>query len=164
MPTRKILGRALALTALAALPAAVLTAPSPAAATVTAAPQAGAAAAAPASFVDLPATPLPSDHAAHRIIVTYRNPTAADQTIAPQVLLVSPDRGPFLAPADVKLEILTGGHWKTVPLGSQTGTLYTDLGQAKLVLHSHHTLTQYYRLTVVKAAAGTVQPRVALYG
>ncbi|WP_030231035.1 hypothetical protein [Streptomyces sp. NRRL S-350] len=163
MPTTKFLGRALALTALAALPAAAFTLPSPASATVASAPQT-AAVAAPVSFVDLPSSPLPSDHQAHRITVTYRNGTGADETVAPQILVESPDNGPFLAPGDVKLEALTGGHWKTVPLASQTGTLYTGLASAKLVLHSHHTLTQQYRLTVVKAAPGTVQPRVALYG
>ncbi|MEU9040628.1 MULTISPECIES: signal peptide protein [unclassified Kitasatospora] len=163
MPTRKIFGRALALTALAALPAAAFTLPSPAAAAVASAPQA-VAGAVPTSFVDLPGSPLPSDHAAHRITVTYRNPTGADQTIAPQILVESPDNGPFLTPGNIKLEILAGGVWKTVPLASQTGTLYTGLTSAKLVLHSHHTLTQYYRLTVLKASPGTVQPRVALYG
>jgi hypothetical protein len=51
-----------------------------------------------------------------------------------------------------------------VPLASQTGTLYSSLTSAKLVLHSHHTLTQYYRLTVLKASPGTVVPRVAVFG
>ncbi|MDH6705640.1 hypothetical protein P3T27_002362 [Kitasatospora sp. MAA19] len=162
MPTWKILRRALAPAALVALLATVFALPSQALATGDFAPQV-AAAAAPASFVDLPDRPLPSDHAAHRITVTYRNDSSADRSVAPQILVESPDNGPFLAPADIKLEVLTGGHWKTVPLASQTGTLYTDLTQAKLVLHSHHTLTQRYRLTVVKAGPGTVQPRVALY-
>ncbi|MFJ3221665.1 signal peptide protein [Kitasatospora sp. NPDC086801] len=162
MPTRKILHRALALTALAALPAAAFTQPSQAVATAASAPQV-AAVAAPTSFVDLPGRALPSDHAAHRITVTYRNDSSADRTVAPQILVESPDDGPFLAPADIKLEVLTGGHWTTVRLASQTGTLYTDLTRAKLVLHSHHTLTQQYRLTVVKAGPGTAQPRVALY-
>ncbi|MFJ2864170.1 signal peptide protein [Kitasatospora sp. NPDC087314] len=162
MPTWKILRRALAPTALAALLAAAFTLPSQAVATGDSAPQV-AAVAAPTSFVDLPDQPLPSDHAAHRITVTYRNDSSADRTVAPQILVESPDNGPFLAPADIKLEILTGGHWKTVRLASQTGTLYTDLTGAKLVLHSRHTLTQRYRLTVVKAGPGTVQPRVALY-
>ncbi|MER7578779.1 signal peptide protein [Kitasatospora sp. NPDC097691] len=166
MPTRKLLGRALALTALAALPAAAFTLPTPAVAAVAPAvsgPQA-VAVAVPTSFVDLPSRPLPTDHAPHRITVTYRNPTAADQTVAPQILVESPDDGPFLSPANVKLEVLSGGHWRTVPLGSQTGTLFTSLTSAKLVLHGHHTLTQHYRLTVLKASPGTIQPRVALYG
>ncbi|MFI8455487.1 signal peptide protein [Kitasatospora sp. NPDC085464] len=174
MPTRKLLGRALALTALAALPAAGFALPSPAvaaAAPAAAAPAVSAASApqavavaVPTSFVDLPSRPLPSDHAPHRITVTYRNPTAADQTVAPQILVESPDDGPFLTPANVKLEVLSGGHWRAVPLGSQTGTLFTTLTSAKLVLHSHHTLTQHYRITVLKASPGTIQPRVALYG
>ncbi|MFJ8627091.1 signal peptide protein [Kitasatospora sp. NPDC093550] len=163
MPTRKLFGRALALAALAALPATAFTVPSPAVAAVASAPEA-AAVTAPISFVELPSSPLPSDHAAHRIVVTYRNGTGADQTIAPQILVESPDAGPFLAPGNVKLEALTGGHWRTVPLASQTGTLYSSLTSAKLVLHSHHTLTQYYRLTVLKVSPGTVVPRVAVFG
>ncbi|MFE6051923.1 signal peptide protein [Kitasatospora sp. NPDC056446] len=162
MRTRKTLQRALALTVLAVLPAAAFTLPAQAAATVASAPQA-VGAAAPVSFVDLTASPLPSDHKTHRITVTYRNDTSADRTVAPQILVESPDRGPFLSPSDVRLEVLTGGHWKTVPLASQTGTLYTGLGPAKVVLHGHHTLAQQYRITVLKASPGTVHPRVALY-
>ncbi|MEV7930197.1 signal peptide protein [Kitasatospora sp. NPDC088264] len=162
MPTWKVLRRALAPTALAAVLAAPFTMPSPALATGVLAPQV-VAAVAPVSFVGLPDRPLPSDHAAHPMTVTYRNDSSADRTVAPQILVESPDDGPFLAPTDIKLEVLTGGHWRTVRLASQTGTLYTDLTRAKLVLHSHHTLTQRYRLTVVKAGPGTVQPRIALY-
>ncbi|MFD7580316.1 signal peptide protein [Kitasatospora sp. NPDC059811] len=162
MSTWKILRRALAPTALATVLAAAFTLPSPALATEALAPQV-AAAAAPVSFVGLPDRPLPTDHAAHPITVTYRNDSSADRTVAPQILVESPDNGPFLAPRDIKLEVLTGGHWKTVRLASETGTLYTDLTRAKLVLHSHHTLTQRYRLTVVNAGPGTVQPRIALY-
>ncbi|MFD7595478.1 signal peptide protein [Kitasatospora sp. NPDC059812] len=162
MSTRKILRRALAPTALATVLAAAFTLPSPALATEALAPQV-AAAAAPVSFVGLPDRPLPTDHAAHPITVTYRNDSSADRTVAPQILVESPDNGPFLAPRDIKLEVLTGGRWKTVRLASETGTLYTDLTRAKLVLHSHHTLTQRYRLTVVNAGPGTVQPRIALY-
>ncbi|WP_331743017.1 signal peptide protein [Kitasatospora sp. NBC_01300] len=162
MPTWKVLRRALAPTALAAVLAMPFTMPSPALATGAFAPQV-VTAVAPVSFVGLPDRPLPSDHSAHPITVTYRNDSSADRTVAPQILVESPDDGPFLAPTDIKLEVLSGGHWKTVRLASETGTLYTDLTRAKLVLHSHHTLTQRYRLTVVNAGPGTVQPRIALY-
>ncbi|MER7843947.1 signal peptide protein [Kitasatospora sp. NPDC096077] len=169
MPTRTIPRRVLVLTAaaLAVLPAAALTAPAraasaPPAATAT---TAGRAPAAPVRFVDLPESALPTDRAPHKITFRYRNDTPTDQTIAPQILLESPDRGPYLSPSDFRLELLgTDGHWHTLPLGNQTGTLYTSLTPAKLVLHSGHTLTESYRLTVLHGPArGTVEPRIAIY-
>ncbi|MEU6969715.1 signal peptide protein [Kitasatospora aureofaciens] len=164
MPLRTIPRRALVLTVaiLTALPIAVLTAPAQAA---SAPPAASAAAAAPVRFVDLPDTALPTDRAPHRITFMYRNDTPADQTIAPQILVESPQKGPFLSPSDVRLEQLgRDGRWHTLPLGSQTGTLYTQLIPAKIVLHSRHTLTENYRLTVLHAPAlGTIEPRIAIY-
>ncbi|MGW2250897.1 signal peptide protein [Kitasatospora sp. NPDC001660] len=164
MPSRRIPRRGLALTAvaLAALPAAAFTSPGPAAA--SASPPAAAADAAPSGFVDLSSSPLPTDRAAHLITITYRNPSSADQTVAPQVLVESPDAGPFLDPSDVRLEQLgSDGQWHAVPLASQTGTLYTQLPSAKTVLHGDHTLTKHYRLTVTDPVQGTIEPRVALY-
>ncbi|MFD4658584.1 signal peptide protein [Kitasatospora sp. NPDC058444] len=163
MRTPKFPRRSLALAAaLAAVPTALLTAPAQAA---TGTPTA--AGAPPTGFVELPASPLPPDHAQRVITVSYRNDSSADRTVAPQVLIESPANGPFLDPASIRLEVLsTDGHWRTLPLASQTGTLYTRLASAKLVLHGHHTLTERYRITVVGTAPaqGTVEPRVALYG
>ncbi|MFF2119490.1 signal peptide protein [Kitasatospora xanthocidica] len=162
MRTLKIPRRSLALAAaLAALPTAALVAPAQAATgarTATAAP--------PVSFVELPETALPRDHATRPITVTYRNDSSADRTVAPQILVESPDNGPFLNPAGIRIEVLSpDGHWRAIPLGSQTGTLYTRLVPAKTVLHGHQTLTAHYRVTVVGKAPlqGTVEPRVALY-
>ncbi|MEV7184660.1 signal peptide protein [Kitasatospora sp. NPDC093102] len=156
MRIRKTPRRSLALAAaLAALPATVLTAPAQAAAGTP-----------PVDFVELPASPLPPGHATQAITVTYRNSSPADRTVAPQILIESPEDGPFLDPASIRLDLLSpDGQWCTVPLASQTGTLYTQLIPAKLVLHGHHTLTEHYRVTVVAAAPvqGTVEPRVALY-
>ncbi|MFD7450124.1 signal peptide protein [Kitasatospora sp. NPDC059827] len=175
MPSRTIPRRALVLTAaaLAVLPATALTAPARAAAappaamatSATTAAASGPAAAAPVRFVDLPDSALPTDRAPHRITFRYRNDTPKDQTVAPQILVESPPRGPFLSPSDVRLEMRgADGSWHTVPLASQTGTLYTALVPAKIVLHSGHTLTESYRLTVLHAPArGTVEPRIAVY-
>ncbi|MFI9363189.1 signal peptide protein [Kitasatospora sp. NPDC053057] len=168
MPTRTIPRRALVLTvALAVLPTVALAAPAQAASASPAAasPTASAANAAPVRFFDLPDTPLPSDRAPHRITFSYRNDAPTDRTIAPQILVESPQRGPFLDPSDIRLEQLgSDGRWHTVPLASQTGTLYTGLIPAKIVLHSHHTLTERYRITVLHAPAqGTVEPRIAIY-
>ncbi|MGW2374584.1 MULTISPECIES: hypothetical protein [Kitasatospora] len=165
MPTRTIPRRALVLTvaALAALlPTAALTPPAQAASEP---PTASAAAAAPVRFVDLPDTALPTDRAPHRITFSYRNDNPTDQTVAPQILVESPQNGPFLSPSDIRLEQLgRDGRWHALPLGSQTGTLYTSLIPAKIVLHSHHTLTERYRLTVLHSPAqGTVESRIAIY-
>jgi len=126
----------------------------------------------PTDFVDLPTSPLPADSEQHEFTVSYRNESSADRIVAPQLLVEAPDAdsdsdaGPFLTPADIKLERRTaGGRWETVDVGTQTGTLFTDLSTARRTLHAGETLTQVYRLTVVNPQAkGTVAPRVALFG
>ncbi|WP_449348807.1 signal peptide protein [Streptomyces shaanxiensis] len=119
----------------------------------------------PVDFVDLAATPLVADGAPHDVTVTYRNDTSSDRTVAPQLLVESPDAGPFLTPEDLVVEQRTAhGCWRPVPTASQTGTLFTDLTTAQRTLHPGEKLTQVYRITVVDAdAQGTVQPRIALY-
>ena len=151
----------------AAVTLAGLTAAGPAAA--TAVPRAAALQAqqpdVPVDFVDLPASALVADGKGHQVTVTYRNDTSADRTVAPQLLVESPDAGPFLDPSDVVVEQRTAhGCWRPVQTASQTGTLFTDLTTAQHTLHAGETLTQVYRLTVVDPdAQGTVQPRIALY-
>lgn len=119
----------------------------------------------PVDFVDLATGPLVADGKSHRVTVTYRNDSGADRTVAPQLLVESPDAGPFLDPADVEVERRTaGGCWQPVDLGSQTGTLFTDLTTAQRTLPAGETLTEVYRLTVTDpTATGTVHPRIALY-
>lgn len=119
----------------------------------------------PVDFVDLPSSALVADGEQHQVTVTYRNDTSADRTVAPQLLVESPDAGPFLDPSDVVVEQRTAhGCWRPVETASQTGTLFTDLTGAQRTLHAGQTLTQVYRITVVDPAAqGTVQPRIALY-
>jgi len=119
----------------------------------------------PVDFVDLPTTALVADGARHEVTVTYRNDTSADRTVAPQLLLESPDAGPFLAPSDVVVEQRTAhGCWRPVETASQTGTLFTDLTTAQRTLHPGQALTQVYRVTVTNPEVqGTVLPRIALY-
>jgi hypothetical protein len=119
----------------------------------------------PVDFVDLPTSPLPADTTQHEFTATYRNGSSTDRTVAPQLLVQSPDAGPFLKPSDVKVERRTAtGHWESIRLGTQTGTLYTGLSTAQRTLHPGATLTEHYRLTVTTPEAeGTVQPRVALF-
>lgn len=142
-------------------PAAAAT-PQPATTTVSSAPQTPSI---PVDFVDLATSPLAADGASHEVTVTYRNDSAADRTVAPQLLVESPDAGPFLDPADVRVERRTaGGCWQAVGLGSQTGTLFTDLTAARRTLPAGAGLTEVYRVTVTDPAAqGTVHPRIALY-
>jgi hypothetical protein len=120
----------------------------------------------PVDFVDLPTTALVADGKSHQITVTYRNDTSADLTVAPQLLVESPDAGPFLTPSDVVVEQRTAhGCWRPVETASQTGTLFTDLTTAQRTLHPGETLTRTYRITATTPdAQGTVLPRVALYG
>ncbi|WP_128433895.1 hypothetical protein [Streptomyces cyaneus] len=120
----------------------------------------------PTEFVDLPTSTLVADNAGHEVTVTYRNESSADRTVAPQLLVESPDAGPFLNPTDLRVERRTAtGCWEAVNLGSQTGTLFTDLTTAQRTLHAGDTLTEVYRVTALDPAAeGTVHPRVALFG
>ena len=152
---------AVALAGLAAAGPAAAAAPAKPAAATAQAQQA----AVPVDFVDLPTTALVADSEPHEVTVTYRNDSSAEQTVAPQLLVESPDAGPFLTPSDVVVEQRTAhGCWRPVETASQTGTLFTDLTTAQRTLHAGQTLTQVYRITVVNAdAVGTVQPRVALY-
>ncbi|MDN0200504.1 signal peptide protein [Streptomyces sp. S.PNR 29] len=124
----------------------------------------GQAPALPVGFVDLPTSPLPSDSRQHEFTATYRNTSSADRTVAPQLLVESPDAGPFLKQSDIQVERRTAtGHWTRTELGSQSGTLYTGLSTAQRTVHPGATLTEHYRLTVTDPdAEGTVQPRVAL--
>ncbi|MFF7641875.1 signal peptide protein [Streptomyces canus] len=120
----------------------------------------------PVDFVDLPTSALVADGEQHQVTVNYRNDTSADRTVAPQLLVESPAAGPFLDPSDVVVEQRTAhGCWRTAQTASQTGTLFTDLTNARRVLHPGQTLTQVYRVTVVNPEArGTISPRVAQYG
>ncbi|MDF3144019.1 MULTISPECIES: hypothetical protein [unclassified Streptomyces] len=120
----------------------------------------------PTEFVDLPTSTLVADNAGHEVTLTYRNESSADRTVAPQLLVESPDAGPFLNPTDIRVERRTAtGCWEAVNLGTQTGTLFTDLTTAQRTLHAGDTLTEVYRVTALDPAAeGTVHPRVALFG
>jgi hypothetical protein len=121
---------------------------------------------APVDFVDAPARALPAAGQSHTFTVSYRNDSSVDQVVAPQILVESPDTGPYLAPADIMVERRNAaGQREIVPVASQTGTLFTDLVAAQRTLRPGETLTERYRVTVITAGvAGTVQPRVALYG
>ncbi|MCX4882264.1 hypothetical protein [Streptomyces sp. NBC_00847] len=124
------------------------------------------ASAVPTGFVNLATSPLPAAGEQHEFTLTYRNDATADRTVAPQLLVESQDAGPSLAPSDITLERRTAdGCWEAVRVGTQTGTLFTDLSAARRTLHADETLTEVYRLTVIgPQATGTVQPRVALFG
>ncbi|KUL20649.1 hypothetical protein [Streptomyces regalis] len=147
----------------AAGPAAAATPPTT---TATSTAPTGQTPAIPTEFVDLPTSTLVADDAAHEVTLTYRNESSADRAIAPQLLVESPDAGPFLDSSDIRVERRTAtGCWEAVDLGSQTGTLFTDLTTAQRTLPAGDTLTEVYRVTALNPTAeGTVHPRVALFG
>ncbi|MES5823256.1 signal peptide protein [Streptomyces sp. RG80] len=120
----------------------------------------------PVDFVNLPTRALPAAGESHTFVVSYRNNSSADQVVAPQILVESPDAGPFLAAADIRVERRDAdGAREVVPVASQTGTLFTDLVAAQRTLRPGETLTERYRVSAITpGATGTVQPRVALYG
>ncbi|MFE9453907.1 signal peptide protein [Streptomyces sp. NPDC006739] len=120
----------------------------------------------PVDFVNLSTRALPAAGQSHTFVVSYRNTSSAEQVVAPQLLVESPDAGPFLTPADVRIERRSAdGSREAVPVGSQTGTLFTDLVAAQRTLRPGATLTERYRVTPVSpGAAATVRTRVALYG
>ncbi|MET8983402.1 signal peptide protein [Streptomyces sp. NPDC004539] len=119
----------------------------------------------PVDFVDRPTRPLQTA-SSHTFTISYRNDTSAGQVVAPQILVESPDAGPFLSPSDVKIERRApDGCWEVLPLESQTGTLFTDLSAAQRILHPAGTLVERFRVTVITSnAQGVVHPRLALYG
>ncbi|MEU9917619.1 signal peptide protein [Streptomyces sp. NPDC051001] len=136
------------------------------AAAATAAPGDETAALFPVDFVNLSTRALPASGKSHTFVVSYRNDSSVDQVVAPQILVESPDAGPFLAPADIQVERRNAdGSREAVPVASQTGTLFTDLVSVQRTLRPGETLTERYRVSVITpGAVGTVQPRVALYG
>ncbi|GAQ66120.1 hypothetical protein [Streptomyces scabiei] len=156
-----LLAVAVAATGLALTGPAAAAAPR-AASTVATSPQAPGI---PVGFADLAPVALTADGRSHEVTLAYRNDSGADRTVAPQLLLESPDSGPFLDPADVRVEHRTaGGRWEAVALGSRTGTLFTELSTAQRTLRASATLAELYRVTVTDPAAeGTVHPRIALY-
>ncbi|MGA5699251.1 signal peptide protein [Peterkaempfera bronchialis] len=127
-------------------------------------------AAAPSGFVDLPTRPVANDGRAHEFTVHYRNIGTA-RVVAPQVLVESPDAGPYLAPGDVRLEQfdVATQQWTPVPLETQTGTLYTAIPATGRLLPSGADLDVQYRLTVEPAGVAAarqavIQPRIVLFG
>ena len=124
----------------------------------------------PYEFVDLTAGPLIADGRAHEVDTHYRNNSAAPVTVAPQILVESGDRGPYLAPGDIRLERLdvSTHHWDAVPLDEQTGTLFTAIPRTGQALPAGAELDTQWRLTV--APGGTeaarhalVQPRIVVF-
>lgn len=123
-------------------------------------------------IVDLPTLPVVENYQGHEFTVSYRNDSNQPKTVSSQILVESPDYGPFLQPADVRLQLLNPatGHWHTVPLGAQTGTLYSTIPAAGRRLLPGRTVSRRYRLTVVAPAPGgtawnaVILPRIVIYG
>jgi hypothetical protein len=124
----------------------------------------------PYDFIDLPRRAISADGKAHEFTLRHRNTAGSTRTVAFQVLVVSPEHGPFLRTSDVRLEALNPRthHWAAAPLGSQTGTLYTTIPASGHRLAPASELSARYRLTFTHAEANAprhaqLQPRVVVY-
>ncbi|MFD9789391.1 signal peptide protein [Streptomyces sp. NPDC059070] len=117
----------------------------------------------PDHFVDVPGhTPALSPRAVE-FDLDYRNRGDHARRAAPQVLIESPDHGPYLRPGDVLLEHRTAdGSWQPVRLASQTGTLYTSLTGAHRCVPAAGTLHERYRISATPGAQGSLHLRVAV--
>ncbi|MFI9273389.1 hypothetical protein ACIGXM_22110 [Kitasatospora sp. NPDC052896] len=96
----------------------------------------------------LPLHRIPADHRAHEFSVFYDRGTQAPQAL--QILVLSPEHGPYLQADDVRLDWFNPAtrHWEPQALESQTGTLYTPIPPIGNVLTDGGTTTARYRLTV----------------
>jgi hypothetical protein len=112
----------------------------------------------------LPAHRIPADQRAHEFSVHYGRSAQALQ-----ILVLSPQHGPYLQTDDVRLDWFNPAtrHWEPQALQSQTGTLYTPIPLTGHVL-TDGGATARYRLTVQRALPAeqqhlTVLPRSIHY-
>ncbi|MFH8387394.1 hypothetical protein ACH4E7_41935 [Kitasatospora sp. NPDC018058] len=145
------------------------TAPAPAAAAASH-PSSSSAATADTGLriVSLPAHQIGADHRPHEFTVRYADDTHLAQ--AQQILVLSPEHGPYLQSDDIRLERFDTAtrHWEPVNLDSQTGTLYTRIPlTGRTLTHGGDTAIRY-RITLQHDLPTaprhlTVQPRTVLY-
>ncbi|MFF2149317.1 hypothetical protein [Kitasatospora sp. NPDC058190] len=149
-----------------------MAAPAPAPATASASASHPSSAAATADtglrIVSLPTHRIGTDHRPHEFTVHYAGDTRLAQ--AQQILVLSPDHGPYLQSGDIRLERFDDAtrHWEPVTLDSQTGTLYTRIPLTGHVLTDGDNTAVRYRITLQHDLPTaprhlTVQPRTILY-
>jgi hypothetical protein len=141
-------------------------APAPAAATASHPSSAAATAGTGLRIVSLPVHRIGTDHRPHEFTVHYAGDTRLAQ--AQQVLVLSPEHGPYLQSDDIRLERFDDAtrHWEPVTLDSQTGTLYTRIPLTGRVLTDGSDTAVRYRITLrhdLPTGHLTVQPRTVLY-
>lgn len=119
------------------------------------------------SIVSLPAHRIDADQRPQEFTVRYTDSTRLPQAL--QILVVSPEHGPYLQTGDVRLERFDTAtrQWEPVDLGSQTGTLYTRIPLTGRVLADGDTSVRFRIAAAHDLGATlqhlTVQPRGILY-
>ncbi|MFG2918349.1 hypothetical protein ACGF0D_36365 [Kitasatospora sp. NPDC048298] len=116
----------------------------------------------------LPAHQIGTDHRSYEFTVRYADDTRLAQ--AQQILVLSPEHGPYLQSDDIRLEWFDNAtrRWEPMDLDSQTGTLYTRIPlPGRILTHDGDTVIRY-RITVQRDLPTalrhlTVQPRAILY-
>ncbi|MFE7530236.1 hypothetical protein ACFU7Y_31640 [Kitasatospora sp. NPDC057542] len=116
----------------------------------------------------LPAHQIGTDHRPYEFTVRYADDTRLAQ--AQQILVLSPEHGPYLQSDDIRLEWFDDAtrRWEPMDLDSQTGTLYTRIPlTGRILTHDGDTAIRY-RITVQRDLPTaprhlTVQPRTILY-
>ncbi|MFI9322569.1 hypothetical protein ACIGXI_22695 [Kitasatospora aureofaciens] len=119
-------------------------------------------------IASLPAQRIAADHRPHEFTVRYAGDTRLAQ--AQQILVLSPEHGPYLQSEDIRLEWFDDAtrHWEPAALDSQTGTLYTRIPlTGRILTHGGDTAIRY-RITLQHDLPTaprhlTVQPRTVLY-
>ncbi|MBO1414909.1 hypothetical protein [Streptomyces sp. FH025] len=108
-------------------------------------------------IVPLPAHRIGADQRPQEFTVRYTDGTSLPQAL--QILVVSPEHGPYLQTGDVRLERFdaTTRHWEPVDLGSQTGTLYTRIPPTGRI-HADGDTTVRFRITATHDLPATLQP------
>ncbi|MET8629543.1 hypothetical protein ABZW30_38400 [Kitasatospora sp. NPDC004669] len=119
-------------------------------------------------IVSLPTHRIGADHRPHEFTVRYSGDTRLAQ--AQQILVLSPEHGPYLQSDDIRLEWFDDAtrRWEPVDLGSQTGTLYTRIPLTGHILTHGGDTAIRYRITLQHDLPTaprhlTVQPRTILY-
>ncbi|MFB7669316.1 hypothetical protein ACFC1R_36300 [Kitasatospora sp. NPDC056138] len=144
------------------------------AATVPASPAASHASVSPVAadaglrIASLPVHQVGADHRPHEFTVRYAGDTRLAQAV--QILVLSPEHGPYLQADDIRLEWFDTAtrHWERVDLDSQTGTLYTHIPLTGRILADGGNTAIRYRITLrhdlpTAPQHLTVQPRSILY-
>ncbi|MEU1276437.1 hypothetical protein [Streptomyces sp. NPDC005799] len=119
------------------------------------------------TFLDCTPIQITQEERVYDVKISYQNLSDKPVTVSPQILVESPDGGPFLAPSDVWLRRYDAatGQWQHAWLGTQTGTLFTRIPNHGQQLGAGDSLEADYQLVVKSrnAFSALIQPKVVVY-